>query len=196
MNPILTIFITTLIAYLLGSIPMGVLVARIFGWPDPRSHGSGHTGGLNSLRGGGLPAGVFVALLDLGKGAFALWLAGRLAAQLDPVPQLVSVAVAGAAAVAGHCWSVWIGFKGGMGLSTGAGAVATHVLYPPFIAAAAWGFFLLVIRHKARATMAAALTVPLGLWLLNADPETFWLGVSITIVLLIRHMADWNRVYD
>jgi glycerol-3-phosphate acyltransferase PlsY len=190
MNPL--IILTTLLAYLLGSIPVGVLAARVFGWPDPRTHGSGHTGGLNTLRGGGLLAGALVGSLDLAKGALAVWLTTRLA----PEPLVLAVALAGAAVVAGHSWPVFIGFKGGMGISTGAGAIATHTILPPFIAAAVWGLLLLVIRHKARAVMAAALTVPLSLWLLRADAETFWLGSAMTIVLLVRHLSDWNRVYD
>lgn len=196
MNPLLTTLLTTALTYLVGSVPTGVLAARVFGWPDPRAHGSGHTGGLNSLRGGGLLAGVLVTLLDIGKGLLALWLADKVSADLAPTPRIVAIALAGTAAVSGHCWPVWLGFKGGMGLATGAGAVATHVLYPPFIAAAAWGLLLLVIRHKARAVMAAALTVPFSLWLLRADPETFWLGTAVAAVLLIRHLSDWNRVYD
>lgn len=187
-----TIILTTLLAYLLGSIPIGVLAARLFGWPDPRTHGSGHTGGLNTLRGGGILAGVLVTALDVGKGALAIWLTNQLA----PEPSMLAVALAGAAVVAGHNWPVSTRFKGGMGLATGGGAMFFHAIIPLVIAAAAWGLFLRIIRHKARAVMAAALTVPLSLWLLHADAETFWLGTAVTAVVLVRHVADWNRVYD
>jgi len=187
-----TILLSTALAYLLGSIPNGVLAARLFGWPDPRTHGSGHTGGLNSLRGGGLLAGILVTALDVGKGALAIWLTHRL----GPEPPVLGMALAGAAVVAGHNWPVSTGFKGGMGLATSGGAMLTHAVVPLFIAAAAWGLLLRVIRHKARAVMAAALTVPLSLWLLRADVETFWLGAAVTAVVLVRHLADWNRVYD
>ncbi|HEC22044.1 MAG TPA: glycerol-3-phosphate acyltransferase, partial [Chloroflexi bacterium] len=104
--------------YLLGSIPTGVLLARLFGWPDPRTHGSGHIGGLNSLRGGGLVAGVLVALGDLAKGFAAVWLAEHL----SPGPW--AIPLGGVAAVIGHNWPVWLGFSGGMGLATAGGAVA------------------------------------------------------------------------
>lgn len=188
----LLIIPTTLIAYLLGSIPFGVLAARIFGWPDPRTHGSGHAGGLNTLRGGGIVGGVLVAALDVGKGFLALWLVSRLA----PDPRIPAVALAGAAVVSGHNWPLFARFKGGMGLATGAGAIATHAALFPFIGVAAWGLFHLLIRHSARAVIAAAGVVLASLWLLRVDAETLWLGAATLAVIVLRYLSDWNRTYD
>ena len=91
-----------LLGYLIGSIPTGVLLARIFGWPDPREHGSGHTGGLNSLRGGGPAAGVIVMLADIAKGAAAVLLAKAA------FPHPYAITVAGIFAVVGHNWPIWL----------------------------------------------------------------------------------------
>jgi glycerol-3-phosphate acyltransferase PlsY len=188
----LLIIPTTLVAYLLGSIPFGVLAARIFGWPDPRTHGSGHTGGLNTIRGGGVLAGLLVVALDIGKGFLAVWLTTRL----DPEPPILAVALAGAAVVAGHNWPLFARFKGGMGLSTSAGAMATHAVIFPVIGAVAWGLFTLIIRHSARAVVAAAAAVLISLWLLRVDAETLWLGAAMLAVVVIRYLSDWNRTYD
>src|SRR5574337_843168 len=104
--------------YLLGSIPMGVILARVFGWDDPRHYGSGHTGAMNVSRRAGRSALVIVLLADLLKGALAVLLAQFMT--IDPW----AVTIAGIMAVLGHCWPVWLNFRGGMGLATGMGAVS------------------------------------------------------------------------
>ena len=185
---ILITIVSTVIAYLLGSIPSGVVVARVFGWPDPRSHDSEHTGGLNSWRGGGIPALLLVTLLDAGKGALAVWVAAQLAPGV--------VALAGAAVVAGHCWSVYIGFKGGMGLATAAGTLVTYNIVVVLVAGVAWLLLTRVMMHKARAVMLVMAAVPVLLWLLDANTEVLWLGIATAAVIFVRHIADWNREYE
>jgi acyl phosphate:glycerol-3-phosphate acyltransferase len=178
------------VGYLIGSIPTGVLVARVLGWPDPRTHGSGHTGALNVSRGAGRGGFITVALLDLIKGVAAVLIGGWLA------DHPYAIAAAGIAATMGHCWPVWLGFHGGMGLATGFGAVLPYAPIPAVIALAA----LLVIRkfvikHSPRAVIAAMLTVPVSLVLLRASLPVMALGIGVAIVLIVRHTADWNRVY-
>src|SRR5512143_139942 len=120
MTDILNAILVAAIAYLLGSIPMGVLLARLFGWDDPRTHGSQHTGAMNVSRRAGKAALVIVLLADFLKGVAAVLIAPLVWGSPAAVP------LAGVAAVTGHCWPVWLGFKGGMGLATGMGAVAVY----------------------------------------------------------------------
>lgn len=175
--------------YLIGSIPNGVLLARVFGWPDPRGHGSGHTGGLNTARGGGLAAGVLVLILDILKGVLAVWVAQRI------LPDPVSIPLAGMAAVAGHNWPIWLGFRGGMGLGTGAGALGSLYLPAVLIGLALVGMARLIIRHTPRAVIVAMLCLPPILWLLPIEPPVFWLGTGLALLIALRHLSDWNRVY-
>jgi glycerol-3-phosphate acyltransferase PlsY len=176
--------------YGVGSIPTGVLAAKVFGWPDPREHGSGHTGALNTSRGAGKGALILVALFDLLKGIAAVWLGSLISA----LPY--AIAAAGIAAAAGHCWPIWLRFSGGMGLATGFGAV----LLPAPTTALVAGLALVVIRlfiikHSPRAVIAALLTVPITLWLTRASGPVMMLGSGIALLLIVRHTADWNRVY-
>ncbi len=187
---VLSLLPVAVAGYLLGSIPSGVLLAKLFGWPDPRLRGSGHTGGLNVSRGVGRHALALVMLVDLLKGSAAVWLAGQMSSNPWAIP------VGGIAAVIGHNWPVWLGFSGGMGLATAFGAV---LLTSPLTALAA-GLTLLVvrlflIRHTPRAVIVSLAVVPLMLALLRAPLPVFVQGTGAALILVLRHRTDWNRVY-
>lgn len=186
---ILRLLAVVIVGYLIGSIPNGVLMARLFGWRDPRRHGSGHTGGLNSARSGGLAAGVLVMLLDIVKGLLAVWVARHI------LPDPVSIPLAGIAAVAGHNWPIFLGFRGGMGLATGAGALGGQYLPAVLIGLALLGLVRLIIRHTPRAVIVTMLCLPPILWLLPIEPPVFWLGTGLALLIALRHLSDWNRVY-
>jgi glycerol-3-phosphate acyltransferase PlsY len=184
-------FLPVIVAgYLLGSIPTGVIMARIFGWPDPLARDSGHTGAINAYRGGGIGALAAVLLLDILKGAGAVWLAGRLSDNPWALP------LGGIAAVVGHNWSVWLGFRGGMGIATTVGAVITQAPLSVVSTGIAWLVFKPIIKHTPRTTIASCLTVPLALWLLGVDAPTYVLGVGTVGLVALRHLSDWNRVYE
>ena len=185
--PSFSIALAALAGYLLGSIPTGVLLARLFGWPDPRQHGSGHTGGLNSYRGGGIGALLLVAIGDVMKGIGAVLLAHLL------TPDPWAAAAAGVAAIAGHNWPVWLGFRGGMGLATGAGVMA--LIYAPsvLIAGALWLALRLAIRHSPRASVIMAGLTPPGAYLAGARGVALFALVGCCLLILLRHLKDWNR---
>jgi glycerol-3-phosphate acyltransferase PlsY len=187
---ILALLPVAVAGYLLGSIPMGVLLAKVFGWPDPRHHGSGHTGALNVSRGAGWPALILVMAADLLKGAAAIWLAGQMSADVW------AVTVGGITAVIGHNWPVWLRFSGGMGLATAFGVVLP---ISPLTALAA-GLALVVLRlfvikHSPRAVIASMAVVPPVMALLHEPLHIFVLGTGAALIIALRHTADWNRVY-
>lgn len=185
----LNLLLLGLIAYLLGSIPFGVIMGRLWKGVDIRQGGSGHIGVMNAWRMAGWIPAALTAIGDLGKGALAVWLAQHFG--MSPW----AVTVAAPAVIIGHCWPVTIGFRGGMGMACAIAAllVLAPLLFP--IMAAIWGLWSLVFRHAPRASAATALTFPLVLWALGYPPHMLALGILVGAVLFIRHVPDFTRRY-
>lgn len=179
------LFAAAVLGYLIGSFPTGVLVTRLLGKPDPRFSGSGHTGGLNVYRESGVMGIALTALVDMGKSVLATWLALRWTGTPWALP------AAGMGAVAGHCWSIYIGFAGGMGLGTLAGLFLWQGPLLVLVAAALWGVSYLLLRDSPRSVMAvsvamAAIFLALGL-LGRLSPHATALGIGGVVILFARH---------
>jgi glycerol-3-phosphate acyltransferase PlsY len=178
------------LAYLIGSFPTGVILGKLWGGIDVRQMGSTHTGGMNVIRSVGIGAGILTALVDAAKGIIAVAIGQALTHSPWSVP------VSGVMATAGHCWSLYAGFHGGMGLST----LGTILLYlqPLAVLAAVplWFVLYILIRHPPRTTMALMLALPLLLWLLGEPLAIIVLGLLAGGVIFIKHIPDFNRVYD
>lgn len=170
MDPALVLRTAVLVlaAYLAGSAPMGVLVARISGGPDPRTIGSGRTGGTNALRALGRKWATVVVAGDLLKGILPVLLA-RFATGGDPLVE----AICGASAVAGAIWSVFAGFRSGRGVGTGVGTmlviqpVAVLLATPVFV-----GVILLTRYVSLGSLLGSAAVLPAMLLFLLVVPET------------------------
>jgi len=177
-------------AYLLGSFPSGVVMARLWGKEDPRLRGSGHTGGLNIWRIAGLVPAALTVILDMGKGVTAILLAQRL------LPQYPwAMAMAGTLAVVGHNWSVFAGFKGGVGLAALA-AIFLYLYFPAvFLAVLIWAILYFIIRHPPRTTMALVVLIPFVLWALRAPPYVVLLCVGAGTAVFIKEIPDFHRRY-
>ncbi|NDJ54611.1 MAG: glycerol-3-phosphate acyltransferase [Chloroflexi bacterium] len=186
-------YLLTLVAflgYLLGSVPTGVLLSRLFGWPDPRLYGSRHIGAMNSYRVGGMQAMILVLFGDALKGIAAVVMAEAITLNVWAIP------IAGTAAVAGHNWPVWLGFKGGMGLSTGAAAMAVQFFPAVLVAAAWWGLLRLILRHTPRSTVVAAILAPITLLVLPLNDltlPTIVLAIGVCILVGVRPLTDLKR---
>jgi len=125
MSPALSLGALVLLSYLAGSFPTSIVIGRLFFGLDIRSKGSGNAGGTNSFRVLGWKAGLAVVVVDVGKGALSALLISRLGLPTG-LPPLALGLIAGAAAVAGHVWTVFAGFRGGKGVATAAGARASR----------------------------------------------------------------------
>ena len=184
------ILLAVLAGYLIGSFPTGVIAGRLLGGRDPRMVGSGHTGGTNVFRHVNRTAGVITTLVDIAKGALAVW----LVLQLVPNPWIVPFV--GTAAVAGHCWSIFTQFRGGMGVGTAAGlALWFFPLLIPIVAAIYLALHF-TFKHQARAMMLVSALIPMILLTLRVDLPDLLLGLGISVVLIIRWASDFNRVYE
>jgi len=182
------------VAYLLGSIPFGLILAKVFGGADVRRAGSGNIGATNVARVVGPFAGVLTLLLDAAKGWFAVWLAGRVT-HGNPTMMVL----AGFFALVGHCFPVWLRFRGGKGVATAAGVFAALC---PIAMAGALLLFLLVVgfwRLVSLGSLAAAAAIPLLVYLLwaphFAPPESVTLGsLAIAVLVIVQHRGNIARL--
>jgi len=179
------------IAYLLGAIPVGVLAGKLSRGVDVRRYGSGSAGATNVLRTLGIPAAVPVLLLDCGKGALAVLIAGW-AGGSDIVRVLAAVMV-----VAGHSWPVFAGFKGGKSVITALGAM--FVLSPIAGCCGLLGFLVAAItRYVSLGSIvgsAAGLVCLLVLVALGSAPALYLVfGIGAFAVILVRHWENMVRI--
>lgn len=181
-----TLLLWAAFGYLAGSIPFGVLVARAFGLGNLREIGSGNIGATNVLRTGSKPAAVLTVLLDGGKGAAAVLLARSLAA--EDAAQL-----AGLMAFLGHCFPIWLGFRGGKGMATFLGLVLA-LTWPVGIAAClTWLVMALWRRISSLATLVAAAASIAWMPLLGYA-QGMLLAVVLAQIIFLRHRDNIKRL--
>jgi len=175
-----------LFGYLLGSIPFGLLLTRIAGAGDLRGIGSGNIGATNVLRTGrrGLAAATLV--LDGVKGAAAVLIAGLVA---DPDAAMF----AGLAAVLGHLFPIWLGFKGGKGVATGLGVLIAAAWPVGLAACAVWLVVAAIARLSSLASLAAFASAPCAALILE-DFSVVKLALTIAVLVFVRHQANIRRL--
>ena len=177
------------LAYLLGSIPFGLILARQLGGHDVRKTGSGNIGATNVARVVGPAAGILTLLLDVGKGALAVWLAGRYSG------------LAGIAALLGHCFPIWLKFKGGKGVAT---ALGVFFVLAPLAALGAVLFFCAVVvmwRYVSLGSVSAAAVMPLLVYFFwapgHAPPLVVIFGTLFAAALVVvKHDTNLQRLVD
>jgi glycerol-3-phosphate acyltransferase PlsY len=187
---VLKLFMVAVLAYLIGSFPTGLILGKLWGGTDIRQMGSTHTGTMNVTRSVSIGAGILTCFVDAAKGIISV----AIGQALTHSPW--SVTVSGVMATTGHCWPLYAGFHGGMGLTT-LGAIFLY-LQPLVVLAVVplWFALYIVIRHPPRTTMTLMLAVPLLLWLLGEPAAVISLGLLAGGIILIKHIPDFNRVYD
>lgn len=178
-----------IVAYLLGSISWGMIVGRLSG-VDLTRHESGSTGGTNAFRAMGALRGVFVGLLDVAKSALAVWLAHRFGTQ----PWVA--AVAGVAAVVGHNYSVFIGFKGGKGVASSIGVYAVLAPIPLTMALSVALTIVYLSRLVSLASLTFILLVPMFQAAIGVWPERLVLGFALAALVFFRHRGNIRRLRE
>ena len=178
--------LVAILAYLLGSIPFGIVITRAFGLGDLRTIGSGNIGATNVLRTGNKPAAAATLILDAAKGGIAVLIArytlGEDAAQL-----------AGLSAFLGHLFPIWLGFKGGKGVATFLGILLALAWPVGLAACATWAAAAALTRISSAAALCAAGMS--GIWLFVFNHGTMLLLVFIlTVLVYIRHAANIARI--
>jgi acyl phosphate:glycerol-3-phosphate acyltransferase len=183
-------------AYLLGSIPFGLLLAKVFGGGDVRKAGSGNIGATNVTRVAGPLAGILTLIFDTAKGAAAVWLAAR--ATNDSATWMT---ISAFAVLLGHGYPVWLKFKGGKGVAT---ALGVFLALSPLAAVSALLLFILCVvywRFVSLGSVAAAAAMPLLIYFLwapgHAPPIVIDLGtLAIAGLVIFKHRGNLQRLVD
>ncbi len=177
-----------LLGYLLGAVPFGLVLTKAAGLGDVRAIGSGNIGATNVLRTGRKGLAAATLLLDAGKGAAAVLLAGLIWPEQPQFP-----ALAGIGALFGHLFPAWLGFRGGKGVATLAGIVAALHWPTALVAVALWGAVLALTRYSSLAGMISAVAGPIAAALFGRfDLAILFTGFALLI--LWTHRANIGRL--
>jgi glycerol-3-phosphate acyltransferase PlsY len=174
-------------AYLIGAIPVGLLVARLAGGVDIRREGSGNIGATNVLRTLGPAAGVITLLGDIVKGYFATSAAGALGGE-------AWLGAGAVAAVAGNCWPVFLRFRGGKGVATGLGAFLRAAPLAVLPAALVWIVVTALTRYVSLASILACVGFVAAAWALGAARPVVAGAAAVALIIIWRHQQNIQRL--
>jgi glycerol-3-phosphate acyltransferase PlsY len=181
----MTMVLCALLAYLLGSIPFGLVLTRLFGAGDIRKIGSGNIGATNVLRTGRKGLAAATLILDGGKGAVAVLIADRFGPDM--------AVIAAGASVLGHLFPVWLNFKGGKGVATTLGVLLAVAWPVGVIACLTWLLVAFTLRYSSLAALVAIALTPVTAYLL-ADAHRAWLALGLAVLVFIRHHENIRRL--
>ena len=178
------------VAYLVGSVPFALLLARKWGAADLRRIGSGNVGAANALRASGIRAGVLVAILDIGKGAASVALASHFSSAA------AAPALAGFSAIVGHIYPVWLRFRGGKGVATACGvfSVLTPFAVPPSLV-----LFLLTVwgtKYISLGSVVATVALPSIAYVTGASTASLATACAAAALIVFRHRSNVVRLIE
>src|SRR5262245_31156245 len=178
------------VAYLVGSVPFALLLARRWGAEDLRQVGSGNVGAANALRASGVRAGVLVAVLDIAKGAASVALASHLS-NVAAAP-----AIAGLSAIVGHVYPIWLRFKGGKGVATACGvfSVLTPIAVPPALL-----MFLVTVwgtKYISLGSIVATVALPSIAYVIGSSTASLAAAFAAAALIIFRHRSNVVRLIE
>ena len=176
------------LSYLLGSVPNGLLLGRGIWHVDLREHGSQNIGATNAWRTLGKTAGFSIFALDLLKGALSVW----LGLYFSGTP--IVMVLCGILAIAGHSWSIFLGFKGGKGVATGLGVILMLMPVITAIVFAVWFVIVYWTRYVSLASIVAAALVPVLAFCFGAPIEYICFGLVAAFFVIYRHKSNISRL--
>ena len=181
--------------YLLGSIPFGVIAARLGGLGDIRKVGSGNIGATNVLRTGRKDLALITLIGDAGKGLVSVLVARALLAGAGHDGAEIGAAIAGGAAFAGHLFPIWLKFKGGKGVATFLGVLLAMAWPVGVMACATWLVMAALFRISSLAALAAAALAPVYVLALHQPPiAKLYLAVFMAVLVFVRHAPNIRRL--
>ena len=173
---------------MLGSLPFGILLSKLFGAPDPRHCGSGNIGATNVMRAGGKRLGALTLLADMLKGLIPVALAVAVG---WPEPWIAAIALA---VFIGHLFPLFLKFKGGKGVATMLGVMLPWQPLVSLIGIAIWALLLKLYRYVSLASIVAALALPLLVWLTGGSTACLIASVVIAVMVTAKHAGNIRRL--
>ena len=200
-----------ILSYLVGSFPTSIIVTKLIRGIDIREHGSGNAGGTNVIRVLGVKVGVLVIIIDILKGYIATMVVTKL--MYGPIPfnnqtpfEDITVIriIAGCAAILGHVWTAFGGFRGGKGMATAGGALLGLATIEVLVAVGVFSIVFLLSRYVSLGSISGAVAFPLAMFfrhnLFHADLQGYntliFFSIGISLLLLFTHRANIRRLLD
>jgi len=194
--PAISYIATALVAYLLGSIPTGFLVARARG-VDIRTVGSGNIGATNAFRVLGKGLGIFVLLMDALKGWVAVQIGAYVVSQLLPGASLDNLHItAGIAAILGHNYTCWLHFKGGKGIATSAGVLIALVPLALAIILSIFIILFVTTRYVSVGSIVASFSLPFATWFTTRDTGLTVVTGAMGALAILKHRKNIQRLLN
>ena len=179
------ILLAAILGFVLGSVPFGLVLTKAAGLGDVRDIGSGSIGATNVLRTGNKGLAAATVLLDAAKGAIPVLLAGHFWPGAE--------GIAAVAAVAGHCFTPWLKFKGGKGFATAAGVLLAMAWPVMLVCAAIWAATLAISRISSVSSMTTVVAAPIAGWIMGYDQVIIPLA-AVAVIVLVQHRANIGRL--
>ncbi len=207
----LPLSIIVILSYLVGSIPTSIIVTKIFHGVDIRKYGSGNAGGTNVIRVLGWKAGVLVIAIDIFKGYVATMLVTKLMygqipfQNLTPFEDITVIRViAGCAAILGHIWTAFGGFRGGKGIATAGGVLLGLATIEVLVAVGVFSLVFIISRYVSLGSISGAIAFPLSMFfrhnVFKADLQGYntliFFSIGISLLLLYTHRENIKRLLD
>jgi acyl phosphate:glycerol-3-phosphate acyltransferase len=196
--PVVAYILTALAGYLVGSLPTGYLWGRARGI-DIRKLGSGNIGATNVFRNLGTAAGIMVLLIDAAKGWFAVFAGQHGLSQLQGsgagsrTLEWLGI-IGGFAAILGHNYTCWLGFKGGKGIATSAGVLLALVWMSLLMGLGVFIIVVAISRYVSLASISAAATIPMATWLTHQSPSLIVITTAMAALAIYKHRSNIKRL--
>ncbi|MFD0619334.1 MULTISPECIES: glycerol-3-phosphate 1-O-acyltransferase PlsY [Paenibacillus] len=181
--------ISIILSYLIGAISFSVVIAKWLKGIDIRQHGSGNAGATNTLRVLGKGPGICVLLLDMAKGVLAVWLGKWMGDISAWVPVLCGIA-----AIVGHNWPIYFRFKGGKGIATTIGVMATLAFLPSLFAGITAIIVIAVTRYVSLGSLILSAVLPILLIVMNRPYEILWASLLLCVFAFVRHRSNIVKI--
>ncbi len=183
------VHVIALVAYLLGSIPFGLIISKLMGYGDIRKIGSGNIGATNALRTGNKKLAALTLFFDMGKGALAVFLARHIATEEMEMAELTAVFFA----VLGHIFPIWLKFKGGKGVATSLGGILVISLPIGGLMIATWIIIFLLFKISSLAAIASFTLTPFYTWVLLGEQNFIYI-TAICFLVILMHRTNIIRL--
>ena len=196
-NSFLILIFFSLFGYLIGSIPFGLILTKLSGLGDIRNIGSGNIGATNVLRTGNKKLAFFTLIMDAGKGAFAIYLGVILFnfleisnfASLELLKSMIAIL-----SVIGHCFPIWLKFKGGKGVATGLGTILFLNLTIGIIALIIWIIIAKLFRMSSLSALFTYFMIPILMYYFDKENSFFIASLLITLICWFQHRENIKRL--